>query len=180
MVHRERWMVSILAMTGGLVGGILSPHIFQSSVTAGQIPHEIVAEKFVVQDKDGNRPATLDASGLGIADRKGNLRLSLGVLPNDGTPILLFLDQKQTRATLAAFADRTILEFNDANEKPQINLMAGPGGKKALRLFDRDGKVRGSVIVTEDGHAAPLLGDLVETDRGQAGFAHPRTKEGGR
>jgi len=182
MAYRERWMVALLAISGGLVGGILSPCIFQPSVIAGQIPHEMVAEKFVVQDNDGNRVATLDANGLAVADHKGNPRIILGALPNsDGAPSLVFSDQKgHMRAILAAFADRTILEFDDANEKPQISLMVGPGGKKALSLFDRDGKVRGSVIVTEDGHAGLVLGDLVENDKGQAAIIHSTLKEGGR
>lgn len=178
MAYRDRWMFSLLAITGGLVGGILSPRIFQPSVIAGQIPHELVAEKFVVQDKDGNRLAILAADGIGLVDRKGNVRVNFGVL-SDGTPALVFYDEKgHMRASLAAFPDKTILEFDDANDRPQSTLLVTPGGTNALRFFDRDGKVQG-VLGVNKGHAALVLGHLVVTDKGHAGFAHSQAKEGG-
>lgn len=181
-------LVGVLALAGGLLGGVISGSFVTLRGTA-ITQTEISARDFVLVDRDGKRRARLmvsehDTASLELYDGKGASRAQLGVL-SDGTTVFSFSDQngkpsmllnasaKNTGATLAFVnpdgALRAELGMEGGDPELVLNDHAGKrlmridieSDQPAFALYDQQGIWRTLMTLNQDG--TPELG-LADAD----------------
>lgn len=101
MTRRQCGLMVVLALLGGLVGGLVSSQLFVGrpvfAETALQNEQVVVAREFRLVDRQGKTRAALKFSpssgpSLAMIDESGKARAALGLL-GDGTPFLGMLDK---------------------------------------------------------------------------------------
>ena len=115
--------------------------------TAGRAPVQkpgeagkvIRANRFVLEDENGDIRAALAEPGLVLYDANGQVRA--GLTMTDYGPSLALSDENgQTRAALGASKDGPLLALNDENGKGRAGLFVTKDGP-ALVLFTAGGQV---------------------------------------
>ena len=189
MNSRERLFVGVLALAGGVLGGIISNSF--TGRRAPATPATVTAKNFVLVDQTGKRRAQLSVSehqtaNLDLYDANGASRAQLGVLP-DGTTVFTFSDEsgkpslllsttaKSGSGTLAFFnpdgALRAQLGMEKGDPKLALNDHLGKqvmrinvdGDQPALALYDQQGIWRTLMTLNQDG--TPELGLADQSNR---------------
>lgn len=112
---------------------------------AKQKPRILEAESIILRDEAGQIRARLevkdDMQGIGLYDKKGNLRIGVSLAP-DGSPIMCLYDEEgQGRVLLEkGFGDSWSLAFSGVEGKDEAVLGVDFKGNPYLHFFDKDGK----------------------------------------
>ena len=80
MQRRDEWKMVAVALTAGVLGGLISSHV-------AAIP-PVSAEKAAPAAK------VVSAESVFIVDQQGKVRAALSLSPDNGHPALVFLDQQ--------------------------------------------------------------------------------------
>jgi hypothetical protein len=200
MITKERLLFGILALAGGLIGGLISGSFVAGRNAPASLAgagKDVSAPHFLVVDKNGRRRGSFgvserDVAGFDLDDANGVIRAQLGVLPG-GTSLFDFFDQD--RKPVAAFnADpkgtaelaffnpngSTRAEFAMAAGEPAI-LLCDHNGNKLLRidlehelpavaLYDAQGNWRSLMTVNQDGTPEFGLADQSSRPRAMLGL----------
>lgn len=137
----RRWTTGLLALTGGLVGGILGAFIF----TAVRAPATHVAKATMSRQ-------TVKVQNLEILDPNGKLRAQLNV-SRDGLVRLSFFSPKgKRRLAMGVLGDgEPALGMYDTLGNPRLGLNVPLDDSAGVRLVDRHGVPRLSINELEDG-----------------------------
>lgn len=111
--------------------------------------------------------AVLVARQVRIMDERGNVRGLLGI-NSSGEPALGFYDDAGLCRTSISLSARSVpvIELNNADGNPAINMCVYPGGCAAIHILDNAGKKRVSIGVADDGSSNAVFGDEAGTMRG--------------
>ena len=154
MSKRQYSLIVVLALFGGLVGGVVS-----SQLLLGQPAHAekkakplkvIEAEEFRVVDKDGRKRAQLRVTDLGspaliLRDENELIRLQMQLVPK-GLPVLWFRDANGLlKASLTLLPSGDVYFTLGAKEsivkENAAEIFVGKSGAN-LSLYDENGKLR--------------------------------------
>jgi len=174
MTRKQVWVVGLLALFGGVVGGALACLIVsgpQALAQAGAAQQIVSAQAFHLVDADGNVRGRLDfnaqgAPNLSLLDKDG--QATIGVTP-DGQPCLLLGRGDSGTAMLTAVQGGIYLGITGqggggltltagdghvglilmSGGKSRAVLSLAPDGSASLTLADKDGKQRAVLGSTE-------------------------------
>jgi len=154
MSKKQYSLIVVLALFGGLVGGVVS-----SQLLLGQSVHAekkakplkvIEAEEFRVVDKDGRKRAQLMLTDLGfpaliLRDKNELIRLHMQLVPR-GFPVLWFRDENgllKASLTLLPGGDvfLTLGVKESIVKENAAEILVGKSGAN-LSLYDKNGKLR--------------------------------------
>ena len=150
MTRKQVWVVGLIALVGGVVGGALVSLVVsgpQALAQAGAAQKVITAEAFHLVAPDGTLRASLTvdddgAVGLRLVDKDGTPRAGL-LVSADGSPGLHLVDEDgEDRAGLTVSADGALgLDLRDKDGKTRAGLVVSADGTPLLVLHDKDGNV---------------------------------------
>ena len=136
--RRWQWMVTV-----GL--GVIAAVVVLGQGIPGRVGKVLVAEKFVLQDRDGRSRAELGflngASVLVLNDSEGRPGVALSVLPNGPRRVSLSDKKGRIRSVLTASVDGDSgLRLFDQNLMHRASLDVMSDGRPILRLADKEMK----------------------------------------
>jgi len=147
LASARRFNRGLLAAVGLVLGVWILAGTFGPTMAAapagGAAVREVRANRFVVEDENGNVRATLDVG-------------------KDGPSLDLRDENGKIRAMLTVWKDRPSLDLRDENGKMRAMLDVGKDGM-GLHLRDEKGKVRVALRVDKDGPALALADKNGET-----------------
>ena len=131
MKRRQYFLLTLLTLVAGFVGGALSSQIFMARTASAQLTqsHEkvISAEQFQLVDKEGKMRFVIGMSPqeqpvLGFTDENGKARIFLGLTSLEGETW-------------------PILKLRDADEQMRISISGGNGNPR-ISVLDKNGNSR--------------------------------------
>lgn len=142
MARRELYIVAIVSVVSGMVGGALATWGLPSRIGQSIRVENVEAEQFVLVDKADNLLASLSKSDngpeLALFDGASRARVLLTV--NNSEPGLVIRDEiGQARASLLLQEDEPWLMLADDEGRVRAALFTGWMGS-GLALFDKNGK----------------------------------------
>ena len=176
----NRWLLAAVGVALGvwILVGTFGPATAGAPAGGGAVK-EIRANRFVLEDKNGNQRAILDVDadgpGLSLFDAAGKTRAGLSVTA--GGPSLGLLDAAgKMRTFLSVTADGPSLDLYDAAGKTRAGLVMDADGP-SLRLFDAAGKGRIGMDVGADGPGL-VLRDAAGKARATVGVTQTTSPDG--
>jgi len=198
MVKGKNWAYAMLALGGGLLGGVAATQLAPAVADAAHGVHTVKAEQFVLVDKAGKQRAALEVTASGLADLvlydgAGDDRAELRV-SRDGVSTLGFYDDKGARRVLIGQAtggrngvtvygnsgrllagltvnandEASVSLYDPTTGRARVGLGVATTGAPALALFDEMGHDRAELHVGATGKPGLALAD--ETGKSIAGM----------
>jgi len=137
MHGRKQYFTIIVAIVGGMMGGIISSQLFMgNAVFAENKPDNELYVKYI------------KTQGLSLVNEAGDLRAMLGLQQPGDSPLLVMfgMGSKADGSTLVAKSDS--ITFS-RNQKPWAELHLIQDGKPSLALFDKEGNPRAVLGTTQ-------------------------------
>jgi hypothetical protein len=154
-------LIVLLALTAGLMGGVISSRLTMSQpvfAKSQEAPHKVVeAQAYRVVDKNGRVRAEMSAMGLpwdGLVmfDENGRTRLSLGVNPQTGPELKLYCKEGTAAcASLYEVFGGVILSLRSSRDSSRALLGVLPKRGISLNLEDGEGNIRVVLELSEEG-----------------------------
>jgi hypothetical protein len=179
--RKENWnlkngpklLYAVLALTGGLIGGLVTIEAAPTLALAAKHARSVKAEQFVLVDSTGAERAKLeltqpgDTAELAMMDGGGKTRAEFRVA-KDGSSAIAFYDQNGMRRVVigADPAGRNGLAISSANGRQVATLSSTQSNESSLTLYDPDtGRARVGLGMTATGAPALVLFDEGGKDR---------------
>ena len=130
MKIKEYWIIGVIALITGIVGGVIVVQFFSGGY--------VFAEKSTQQFK------VIEVEEFRLIDKNGKSRAVFGQ-SKDGNPSLIFFDKDNNSRVKIAVGDDggSVVDVLDKDGKSSIGLVVLPSGFLTLILSDKDGKGRG-------------------------------------
>ena len=178
MKEAKPWLVLVVALVGGMIGGALSTHLGEGSAYALHrgAAKGIRADKFILVGPDGRERGVWQVTSGGLADlsmndQEGKNRAELRVAQDGRASLGFFDEQGVKRVVLGATAKlqgRSGLGIFGPDGKQLVGLTAAPSGEASLTLYEqKSGLARAGLAVAGNGEPALVLFDQKGKDRAE-------------
>ena len=149
MMNRTNWLYGTLALTGGLIGGILALEISPTVAMAAKQARSIRAQQFVLTDRDGTQRGVMEVTTRGTADLalldgSGRDRAEMRVA-KDGNGGIAFYDQDGRRRVVVgeAVSGRNGIAIYASTGRQIATLSVASSDEASLTLYDpNNGRAR--------------------------------------
>lgn len=146
MQVNQRLQFMLLAVVGGLMGGISSGYLLHTGAVYAQPGTEraVVAKRFQLVGDDGQLRGffSADADGtaiLSLADKKGKPRIGLAVKPDGSPSVNVYGVNGIQQVTLGVAGNQAGLSVRtETSDRAFIGVSSG--GNSRVEVFGRDGK----------------------------------------
>ena len=149
MTRKQVWVVGLVALAGGLVGGALVSLVVsgpQAPPRGGAVQKVVKAEAFHLVAPDGTVRALLvtlpEGTGLTLYGKDGPSRAVLGVAADGTTGLTLYDKERVEHAQLSVSPDGTTrLGLSDESGTKRAIIFVSPDGSPGVGLYDEAGMV---------------------------------------
>lgn len=203
MSERKNWAYAMLALGGGVLGGLVAMQLAPTVAIAARAVHTLRAERFELVDKAGSRRAVFEVSPSGMADlmlydgaghdraeyrvsrdgvatlgfydETGARRVLLGAVPGGRNGVTVYGNNGRLLAGLTVDADNdsSVTLYDPNTGRARVGLGVATSGAPALALFDEKGRDRAELHVTVAGKPGLALAD--ESGKSIAGLPEKET-----
>jgi hypothetical protein len=175
MKDRKGWLYAILALVGGIFGGVVSGHLVPREAEASaRAARELKANKFILVDTDGNERGVFQVDKKGIAgvsleDQTGRQRSEFRV-GADGGAAIAFYDQSGSKRVVLGETPgaRDGLAIYSAGGRQIAGFTVADDNASSVTLYDPStGRARVGLGVSSSGEPALVLFDQSGRDRAE-------------
>jgi hypothetical protein len=147
---RPQWIYAILALSGGVLGGLASGKLTISTAGASiaQVPQRtMAAQEILLVDAKGHTRGGLSLNkngdgGFSLYDHQDKLRAALEISDQEGLGLKLFDTAGTLRLSLTVNIDQIpAVRLFDSQHHPRALLGVDPEGEAALDFYSQEGKL---------------------------------------
>jgi hypothetical protein len=145
----REWLYAVLALIGGVLGGLAGGRLSATAVAAAARvpPRTMSAQEILLVDAEGNTRCALSLNkdgepGLSLYDHHGKQRIAIQISEDEGPGFKLFNAAGVLRISMMISGDQIpALRLFDSQRHPRALLGVDPEGEAALAFYSQEGKL---------------------------------------